>query len=187
MDELSMRSHEGRALQTSQERMALCGLGSNYRRKMGVLSLLQLCAISLISIYLAQPSQAFTQVYISTGAPIGLEKSFLASTTAQFNGAVIPNPLVSNTYTLKLYGLNPSYQAPPSTLKQALDLGATVYAYGWVDGQAYERNSNLRTIGYYIVNLGTSDVQCTQYLGLMENDIYTQNFSTPTVIPGGGF
>ena len=80
----------------------------------------------------ARNSGAYTQVQISTGAPTGIEENFIAATTAQFTGKVIKNPLAAHTYSLILYGLNPSYQAPeppPTNLEQALSLGATVYVY----------------------------------------------------------
>ena len=134
-------------------------------------------------------------VQMSTAAPTGTEDAFLAALEAQFIAGVTANPLASNTYSIKLYGPNPTYQAPappPTTLEQALSLGATVYVYGFADGQAYERKHDLDTVGHYDFNcssptffgLVTIDTTtCFTIMGQLANDIYTQNFSTPTVIP----
>lgn len=146
------------------------------------------CAVAVVVLaWLQTPLHAFTQVQISTAAPVGLEEAFIAATAAQFNAKVTKNPLVSHTYGLVLYGPNPAYRAPPSTLEEALSLGATVYVYGFVDGQAYERHLNLGTIGQYIVNISSSDPSCAAIMGTMSGDIYQQNFADPTMVPPGGF
>lgn len=139
-------------------------------------------------------ASAYTVIQLGSGVPESVEQSLIASTTAQYLGTVFVNPLVSNTYQIKILGLNPNYQAPappPTTLEQALSLGATVYVYGFVDGQSYERHHDLGTIQNYQVNcssptffsVAVDSTSCNAILGQLANDIYTQNFSTPTVIP----
>lgn len=133
-------------------------------------------------------------VVITTSPDV--EASFLASTTAQFQGIVNPNPLASNTYSINLFGANPSYNPPPTTIQQALSLGATVYLYGWVDGQHYERVHDIGIVGAYAVNCSSPTVftlhqtststfdtaTCQDALGMAYQIIYQQEFSTPTVV-----
>lgn len=144
-------------------------------------------------------AHAYEVVQISTGAPAGLEKTLLAAVTTQFNAVVKPNPFAANTYSVTIYGNNPNYNAPtppPSNLQESLSLGATVYIYGFADGQNYERCQDLGHISTFLVNCSTpsyfgspsgfvwSAATCNQALGTVSNFIYTQNFSTPTVIWG---
>src|SRR5882724_8046489 len=46
----------------------------------------------------ARECNAYTTVTISTAAPVGLEKKFIAQTTTQFQSSLFVNPLASNTY-----------------------------------------------------------------------------------------
>lgn len=161
-----------------------------YQREGGILKYKSKNLIFLSIIFISRIAHAFSQVMVSTSAPQGFEAIWLNQQRAEYNVQITSNPLASNTYTMKLFGPNPNYNPsppPPTTLQQALDLGATVYAYGFVAGQETERHQDLAKIGSYLVNLGTSDLTCTNYIGALENDIYTQYFSTPTVVPGGGF
>lgn len=139
------------------------------------------CAFSCVD------AGAFTQVTIGTAAPAGIEESFLAATTAQFNARIVKNPLAAHTYSMTILGPNPTYQAPPpppSTLDQALSLGSTVYVYGFGAGQDYQRNIDQHIIGdVYGTCVSTST--CFDGLGKASNLIYQESLSTPTVIPGG--
>lgn len=147
-------------------------------------------------LFLAVSVQAFEQIQISTSAPAGFEQTFLSAMQAQFNVKVISNPLASNTYAITVYGLNPSYNAPedpPSTLQQALALGATVYAYGFANGQSYNQFDNRNIVeGFGLLcptpvnNLFTWDPQtCYAVTSEIDNAIFQESLSTPTVIPGG--
>ena len=101
---------------------------------------------SVLSLGLVSWSQAYTVVTVSTAAPQGLEQSFLDATTNQFLATLFKNPLASNTWSVKLFDVNPNYNThnpPPTTLEQALSLGATVYLYGFMNGIQDERDRDL--------------------------------------------
>lgn len=148
----------------------------------------------------AQAGHGFIQVYISTAAPVNLEKNFLASATTQNLAKIIPNPLAANTYSLILYGPNPAYQAPPpppTTLEQALSLGSSVYVYGFANGMTYERSKTEGTIGAYgnlcgsatnfmLTQASTTTFNrftCEDTLATIENFLFQLSLSTPPVIP----
>lgn len=156
------------------------------------------CVISFgLFLGLVGLTQAYTVVTTSNSTPPGLEQSFIAATTAQFQAVVTSNPLVSNTYSIKLLGVNPYYnapEAPPSNLEQSLSLGATVYAYGFGAGQGYDQHVQLGIVGNFAVNCSTpipdvptyDPATCQAVTGAISNAIYLQSLSTPTVV-GGGF
>lgn len=144
-----------------------------------------------------QISFAFTQVTISTGAPQGTEASFLSATSNQFQVAIQANPLAANTYSMKIYGPNPNYQAPPappSTLEEALSLGSTVYVYGFVDGQTYNQGVSHNIVESFEVDCSTpmpnvpnwDETTCEAVTGAIDDAIFQESLSTPTVIPPGG-
>lgn len=139
--------------------------------------------------------QAYTTVLISSAAPSGLETQFLASATNQYVGTITPNPLASNTYTLKLFGSNPNYNAPPTpptTLKQALSLGSTVYLYGYRDGAGYEEHVDNGIAQGFSINCSTpmpnvptwDAVTCAAVSTEIANEIFNQYASTVPVVPG---
>lgn len=130
----------------------------------------------------------------------------MAATTGQYNGTLKPG-LFSNSYTLTVTSKKPvtptTPPAPPIVtlpLDQALALGATVYVYGFANGQEYERKVELGTLSHYAINCSTPSMFssmvapwdsrdatiCNEVIGTTYNDIYTQNFSTPTIIPVPG-
>ena len=130
-------------------------------------------------------SGAYTVIQASTFAPAGLEQQFIASTTNQYLANLYVNPLFAGTYQIQLIGPNPAYNPPslpPTTLQDALSLGATVYAYGWVNGQAYERYDNMRILDGHGISCST-DTLCASVVTAAINDIYTKNYSTPTAVP----
>lgn len=144
----------------------------------------------------------FTQVIISTEAPAGIETTFIAATTNQFRADYFKNPLASNTYSLKIRGVNPNYNAPsppPSTLEEALSLGATVYVYGFSNGMNYEQRVDMDlVIGFEVncstpigVSTATWDTNtCYAITGAIDSALYELSLSTPIVIPPtliGGF
>lgn len=145
-------------------------------------------------------TQAFTQVTISTGAPSSLEANFISATTQQFESVVVKNPLAANTYAIKLFGLNPAYnapEAPPSNLEQALSLGATVYVYGFANGMTYQENvvqsmvgtlSNLceSATSFMLVQTSSNTFDrstCQDTLGTLLDQLFTLSLSTPTPLP----
>lgn len=144
---------------------------------------------------LTRAAEAHTVVDISTAAPAGLEEQFLAATTAQFLGKVTKNPLASHTYAAVLFGPNPSYNAPgapPTTLEQALSLGATVYVYGWVEGMEYQQRAHNALVESFEVNCSTpiptietwDPATCVAITGAIDAAIFQESLSTPTFIPG---
>lgn len=163
---------------------------SKYRR-------LAIVAAGILS-FSSMASQAYTVVTISTGAPTNLEKQFLAATTAQFQGVVTPNPFASNTYALKLFGLNPAYKASvPLTFEQSLSLGATVYVYGFANGMTYQQQVEEGSIGTLgnlcdsataFMLLQTTPASfdrstCQDVIATIMNQLFQMSLSTPAVIP----
>lgn len=94
---------------------------------------------------LVLPAQAYTVVEISTGAPAGLEKSFIANTTTYYSASVVPNPYVPNTYHMVLF-------APVANPAVLVDSGT--YAFVWSEGESYGRSDSIRTI------LGSGNAFC---------------------------
>lgn len=143
----------------------------------------------VLSLGLVSQSQAFTQ---ETSASPVLEKQFLAATTNQFQAVLTPNPLAANTYTLKLIGLNPNFNPPPTTLEQALSLGATVYLYGYRDGAGYEEHVDHGIAQGFaldcstpIPNVTTWDpITCAATSVAISNEIFKQYSSTVAVVTG---
>lgn len=125
------------------------------------------------------------------------ESNFLANTTTYFEAKLVPNPLIANTYQLNLYGLNPSFNAPPTTLQDALSLGSTVYVYGFANGMTYQNkvsenltsgmielcgnatNFNLIQATTATFNLAT----CQDVLSNLIDEFFNIDLSTPTPIP----
>lgn len=97
-------------------------------------------------------SHAFTQVTISTAAPQGIESTFIAATTNQFQASYFKNPLAANTYAIKIFGLNPNFN-PPVTNAMLLNALVTVdtytYVYGWAGGVSYQQTIEEGVIGNY--------------------------------------
>lgn len=183
---LARRSPQGETM--SMRKIDLCRTGLRSA----------LCACLCLALWTR--SEAFTQVTISTAAPAGIEKTFLAATTAQFDGTVIPNPLASNTYSLILYGPNANYNAPeppPSNLEEALSLGATVYIYGFANGMTYQQTQEIGTVGflgnlcgaatnYDLVETSTKTFDrntCQDVVATIENQLFELSLSTPTPLP----
>lgn len=144
----------------------------------------------------------FIEVQLSTGVPSSIGDSFIAQTTTQFNAVAIKNPLVSNTYSIKIYGLNPNYN-PPITNQQLLDALVTVdsytYVYGWANGMDYGIHTARDIAGGYAINCSTptefnlnetssstfDTKTCYDVMGSVLDAFYQIDLSTPPVI--GGF
>lgn len=120
-------------------------------------------------------AQAYTVV---TSTSPALEKTFLAATTMQFPASqLIANPLASNTYQLKLLG--PGVAIGSS----GFPIDGCGYVYGFAAGQQYERNHDINLINSHHFDCG-DNAACLSAINSAVVDIYTQNYSTPTVIPG---
>jgi len=152
---------------------------------------------------------SYTVVTVSTGAPAGLEQSFIAATTAQFTGAVFSNPFFANTNQILLYAPNPGYLKPVSNqdlLNALVTVDSTTYVYGWGAGTDSERWRDLGAFtasNGYLVNCSSvpywntlqvstttnqlvaiDTATCQAVLSGVYNAIYQQFFSTPTVVNG---
>lgn len=158
--------------------------------------------VVIFGLFLAHPLWSYTVVTLSTAAPQGLENTFIASTTNQFAASLFVNPLASNTYGIKLFGPNPSYNAPeppPSNLEQALSLGATVYVYGFANGMRYQQNSDNNLVESFDVKCSSVPIgfstatwstgTCHAVAEAIDSAVFQESLSTPTVIPptAGGF
>lgn len=149
-------------------------------------------------------SNAYTVIILSTGVPESVEQTLLTQTTTQFNASVIVNPLVNNTYQVKLFGLNPNYQpitpTPLITLDQITQnltaISTYTYVQGFASGMVYERNNDSGMLGnfmglcdnatnFFEVGQSTFPIDsstCQQVLGFMDNWIITQS-SGLAVVP----
>lgn len=135
---------------------------------------------------------------VQTADP-ALEASFLASTTNYFDAKFVVNPLFPGTYNITLLGLNTPYlpPVPPTTLEDALSLGATVYVYGFANGMTYQQNQeeNLTAAwgslcasatSFALIQTTTatfSAATCRDVADTILNQLFEQSLSTPTVIP----
>lgn len=164
------------------------------------LELLKKCisASGILAIFLLLPrtAQSFTNVIIATNAPVGIEQAFIQATTNQYQTDYFKNPLASNTYKLTIHGFNPSYQPPPTTLEQALSLGATVFIYGWRDGAGYQQHVSQNLVESFEVNCSTpigfstktwDNNTCLAVTIAINKALYDLSLSTPPIIPPGGF
>lgn len=143
---------------------------------------------------------AFTVVSISTGAPKSLEQQFISNTTSQFQATLLVNPLVANTYQLKLFGPNPMFNPPP-TNKDLLDAVVTVdsytYVYGWAAGGSYFLSQQEGAIGalgnlcdsatnYHLIQTSTGTFDrstCQDVITTIENNLFNVIITT-TPVPG---
>lgn len=153
----------------------------------------------------AQTAFAYSAVSLTAGTPESVEQTFVADTTSWFQATVTTNPFVANTFTIKLSGIRsqPVILNPidaTSVMNNFIAQSTTTYVYGFADGQSYERHTDLGTMGEYAVNCssptffdvvnGTTTITpkidlatCDTILSELQDEIFTQNFSTPTVIP----
>lgn len=146
--------------------------------------------------------KAYTTVIISTAAPKGLETQFLASTTNQYLAKITSNPLAENTYTLKLFDYNLSFNPEPTNkdlLNSIVTISSYTYAYGWADGESYNQSALIKLSTGYLINCSspiaafnlvrtstaTFDTEtCYDVMQTLINAIYNMSLSTPTVVPG---
>jgi hypothetical protein len=149
-------------------------------------------------------AEAYTILKSAPDSPAGTEQALIASVTNQFNVDVIKNPLVPNTWQLTLHGTNPAYNPAPTNqqlLQAVVDVNTNTYFFGWLDGQRYERFTDLNQIEQFAVNCSTPGsfnlvqsstptwmvATCDDALWTAHDAIYQQEFSTPTAIVPRGF
>lgn len=95
---------------------------------------------------------AFTQVQISSEAPINMEPAFISATTNQFKADYFKNPLAANTYKLTIHGFNPNWNPPPTNadlLKYIVTVSSYSYPYGWAGGVSYQQTVEEGLVGSY--------------------------------------
>lgn len=140
--------------------------------------------------------------------------NLIANVTSYYISTVSPSAFFSNTYNITLFAVNPKYVPPPppvppkvvtfdtttfqNDLQDMINNSSMTYLNGWADGEVNERQVDLNALGMYDLNCDSptffTTVQsstktfdlgtCEDALGNVSSFIYTQNFSTPTVIPG---
>lgn len=157
-------------------------------------------AIPLL-LLLPNPSRAFTQVTLSSAAPQGIESTFIAATTNQFQASYFKNPLAANTYAIKIFGMNPNFN-PPVTNAMLLSALVTVdtytYVYGWAGGVSYQQTVEEGLVGSYgnLCNTATSFMliqmtsptwskgTCEDVISTILNQLFQMSLST---YPVAGF
>src|SRR5271165_2455218 len=146
-------------------------------------------------------------VYIPTAQ---LQAAFLVETTTQFSATVSSSPWFVNTFTINVASQNPVTQCSTTTLvpcqldqdvANMIAVSTNSYVYGWADGESSERYNDVLFISsfttwcssssYWYPGVSTSTVipqisstTCNAVLDFIGNFIYTQFFSSPTVVPG---
>lgn len=137
---------------------------------------------------LGSAAMALGAVTITSPTP-AIQADFIAGTTAQWESIVKPG-LFAGDFKVTLTGKkiihDPLPQISlPCTLDESIVAIVAVttqsYVYGFANGQSYERQIDLGTIGNAYTVCASTDT-CTDGLYRVSNTIYQQNFSTPTVI-----
>jgi hypothetical protein len=153
-------------------------------------------------------SEAFQGYNVVITTSSSVETSFLASTTAQFQAILTPNPFASNTYAVNLFGFNPNYVAPGQIVPSApcqldQDISNMVanstwtFVYGFADGMTYQQNQETGVVGYFgnlcrsatyfnLIESSTktfSAATCSDVIETIENQLFNLSVSTPIVIP----
>jgi hypothetical protein len=145
-------------------------------------------------------------VVITTSAPT--EAEFLSISSNVFTAQVSSNPFIGNTYSINLLEQNPNYVLPgqvvpsaPCQLDQDVDTIVAettwtgVYMFG--SGMTYQQNQQIGLIGalgnlcgyatnYNLVETSTTTFNkntCQDVIGTIENELFNESLSTPTVIP----
>lgn len=165
------------------------------RWKMDLLRMLKLFSYAFAISCITKGAEAYTVVTISTSAPAGTETSFIATTTNTYQATVSTNPFFANTFSMVIYGPNPSYNPPPTNadlLNNIVTVDSFTYVYGWADGASYQQYRDANAAGDFIVNCDSptywsapiDTTTCYAVLGIMENFIYEESLSTPTTVPG---
>lgn len=174
------------------------------RRFIGCMSVVTIMTLCLL---MPAPSQSAVNVYLGSGVPVSIQADFIANATTYFNATLVPSSFFPGTYTLTVLGKNPPVQCG-GTVTLPCDLDKDVasmvavstysYIYGFRDGQEYERNHDLGTIGSFTMNCssptafslaqmapaGWSLGTCIDTLGTVSSTIYNQYYSSPTIVNG---
>lgn len=176
-----------------------CAVNTENKKGINMKSLICTSLITLallLSLSGITPVNAFTVITVSTGTAPTIEKELLAQATTQFNASLVVNPLASNTYTLKLFGRNPNYTAPPAvvTLDQVtaklVAISSNTSELLYAEGMVYERKNDAGMIGAFMNLCGNATnyavtpggipatwdpATCHQVLGFMDNWIMIQS------------
>jgi hypothetical protein len=134
-------SETGCALRRSS-RPALARPGDPSMRTTSAKRMMRILSTVLIGGFLslaAISSEAFSGYNVVTTTDPVLEQRFLADTTYYFNATLIPNPITSNTYTIKLLGPGQPLDLLGGPLNDCLSQGVS-------DGMDYERQATIQQI-----------------------------------------
>lgn len=144
--------------------------------------------MAFLCLFVSGASNAFfLQVTTSTGTPESVGVALLQQTTTQFNALLIQNPLVPNTYSIKLFGLNPNYT--PTDLNA--NLVTQLQTFPYASGMVYERSNDAGLLGAFMSLCGNAtnfnlvkidSTTCQGVLGYVDNFIISQT-SGIAVVP----
>lgn len=167
----------------SIDEMLLRRVYANLRRGAALLGL-------LASVYSpCAGDSGYNVVQISTAAPVGTQAAFLSAISGQFNASVVPNPLASNTYAIKIFGPQAGQQLQADSLDSCI-------SQGFSDGMDSERQSEMNSIESLeiidassgtcagIVVDSTTETDCQYIYGLILNNI-NQRWDTVFNSTGG--
>lgn len=165
----------------------------------------QSAACAAILAFSCMEGRAFQGYNVIITTTPTVQAAFLTATTSQFQAIVMPNPLASNTYSINLTGINSNYVVPSTASCFSLDvdvdtttlendLAALVaagpqiitdpYVYGFASGMAYAQHQDNILTEQFEVKCSTA-LSCQAVTSAIDQAIFQESLSTPTVIPMG--
>jgi hypothetical protein len=152
--------------------------------------------------------QASVNIYFAASAPPSLQNNLIAGLTTQYNAQVTLSPYFANTYTVTISSANPAGTCgattvitQPCELDQdisnmiAVSTYTGVYMFG--SGMVYQQDQQEDFVGemnnlcgsatsYTLIQSSTgtfSKATCQDVTGTIEDELFNEQLSTPTVIP----
>lgn len=139
---------------------------------------------------------------VNVSIPVSLQTEFIQNTTSQYFGILTKSQNFADTYSFSITGKKPVVLPPPTTaipctldetVQKIVEITTNSYVYGYRDGEQDERDRDLSMIGGYIVRCSSptyfgvssstwNNGTCGTALMAPSQDIYQQNFSTPTIL-----
>lgn len=180
-----------------QRSLSLLGLWGRRWMRLFMRPLLRsLVATAWAYSFSCKPAFGYGTVILSTATTQETERDFIAATTNHYLVGYTVNPLASNTWTMKLFGVNPNFNPPP-TYKQLFDAAVTVsswsYPAGFGNGEDYAHGVDNGIVENYTVNCSTplsgvaqwDPATCEAVTIAIDQEIFRLKNSTPTLVPGG--
>ena len=129
---------------------------------------------------------------VTITGPANLQADIIAISTSTYIATITPSAFFAGSYTVNLVSKKPAVPpvcpaCPPAICDLDKDIALMVqnstytYVYGFANGQAYERYTDLNTIWNLAVACSTNTA-CSQPLGEASRLIDMQNYAPPTVI-----